>query len=140
MASIAGMATGGRRYQSASYGQPGGEVILDITARHASGRKVRFDAFPMRSSYREAKVPPCRHLAPCGCDVATEHRDARSCCLRCPFELCRYDVAGGIRAILLPERDKEIRTRRSQGVGRKALAQEFGLTERNISRILAGGG
>ena len=86
---------------------------------HANGRKVRSDALPEHMEYRDG-----------GCELAPT-------CLRCPLERCRYDEPGGRRALITGSRDVAVCRRREEGSGIDLLAAEFGLSRRNVFRILA---
>jgi hypothetical protein len=85
-------------------------------------RRVRQDALPEFTRYRDE-----------GCDLYPS-------CLTCPLPRCRYDKAGGVRAIFNLRRDREIlRLRRRQGLSVDVLARRYGVSRRTVFRILRRG-
>ena len=63
-----------------------------------------------------------------GCEVAPG-------CLACPLPRCRYDYAGGVRALQNLTRDDEIRQRLDAGETTTAVAAHFGVTRRTVFRV-----
>ena len=96
----------------------GGAAVL---RRHANGRKVRSDALPEHSDFRDT-----------GCELSTT-------CLRCPLARCRYDQPGGARRVIKGSRDVAVQAFREEGAGIDALAAQFGISRRSVFRILARG-
>ena len=85
-------------------------------------RRVRQDALPEFTRYRDE-----------GCDLYTS-------CLGCPLPRCRYDAAGGVRAIFNVGRDREILgLQRRQGLSVDMLARRYGVSRRTVFRILRRG-
>lgn len=89
----------------------------------------------------------CGHIKPCGCIQASRKLGGGSCCLRCPFEECLFDVEGvapdprqGETAIVKAEersdRDAAILTLYSWGWGPVKLAEEFNLSKRHVYNLL----
>jgi len=58
-------------------------------------------------------------------------------CLTCPLSRCRYEVPGGLRALLNEYRDQQIGELRQAGASVNSLAARFGLNRRTVSRALA---
>lgn len=83
-------------------------------------RARRSDAFPEQAEYRDD-----------GCDMAPA-------CLSCPFPRCRYDIAGGVRAMLNIARDLHIRNLKADGLTVDAIAESVGVSRRTVFRALAG--
>lgn len=82
-------------------------------------RPARCDALPEHTDYRDT-----------GCDLAPS-------CLACPLPQCRYDLPGGIAAMLRSRRDAAI----ADAVRRRHLpiddvAEMFGLSRRSVFRAL----
>ncbi|MEX2372327.1 MAG: HTH domain-containing protein [Dehalococcoidia bacterium] len=95
------------------------EVIRAARAGRA-GRNVRSDALPEQVEYRDD-----------GCDLFPS-------CLACPLPRCRYDVPGGVRAMLNQERDHQIRVmREAAGLSVDALADRFDVSRRTVFRALS---
>lgn len=65
-----------------------------------------------------------------GCEVAPT-------CLACPLPMCRYEVKGGLRAIMNLGRNAEIVERRKSGEKPDELAGDFGVSRRTVFRVLA---
>ncbi len=83
-------------------------------------RRPRADALPEHATYRDS-----------GCDLFAS-------CLSCPLPWCRYDVPGGVRAILNEIRDREIkRLRRETDLTVEQIAERFSVSRRTIFRVLA---
>uniref|UniRef100_A0A6M3LXX3 Putative transposase n=1 Tax=viral metagenome TaxID=1070528 RepID=A0A6M3LXX3_9ZZZZ len=67
-----------------------------------------------------------------GCELAPS-------CLNCPFPVCREDDGYTVRAFIKRRRDAEILELCQAGLSVGELAERFGLSERSIWRITAGG-
>lgn len=94
------------------------ELGLRRAARDA--RNVRSDALPEHLDYRDD-----------GCDLFPS-------CLSCPLPRCRYDVPGGVRAMLNQERDHQIRVlREDAGLSVDDIADRFQVSRRTVFRALA---
>ena len=86
-------------------------------------RRPREDALP------EALITQGRYRDD-GCDLFVA-------CLSCPLPQCRYDVAGGARAMLNRVRDDEIRyQRRELAVPLDEIARRFRISRRTVFRAL----
>ncbi len=86
-------------------------------------RSVRSDALPEHIEYRDD-----------GCDLFPS-------CLSCPLPRCRYDVPGGVRALLNQERDHQIRVLRDDaGLSVDEIAERFQVSRRTVFRALSTGG
>lgn len=82
-------------------------------------RQVRSDALPEYQEYRDE-----------GCDLFAS-------CLRCPLQRCRYDVPGGVRALLNRERDHQIRLLRDASpITVDQIAARFRVSRRTVFRAL----
>ena len=82
-------------------------------------RQVRSDALPEHQEYRDE-----------GCDLFAS-------CLACPLRRCRYDVPGGVRALLNRERDHQIRVMRdTSGLCVDEIAARFHVSRRTVFRAL----
>ena len=82
-------------------------------------RHVRSDALPEYQEYRDE-----------GCNLFAS-------CLACPLQRCRYDVPGGVRALLNRERDHQIRvTRDSSNLSVDEIAGRFHVSRRTVFRAL----
>lgn len=82
-------------------------------------RQVRSDALPEHQEYRDE-----------GCDLFAS-------CLTCPLARCRYDVPGGVRALLNRERDQQIRVmRETSGLCVDEIAARFRVSRRTVFRAL----
>ena len=89
-------------------------------ARDARDRQVRSDALPEHLDYRDD-----------GCDLFPS-------CLSCPLPRCRYDVPGGVRAMLNQERDHQIRVLREDvGLSVDDIADRFQVSRRTVFRALS---
>lgn len=62
-----------------------------------------------------------------GCDVHPS-------CLSCPLVRCRYEVAGGVRALRNRERDAKITRLRAQGLTGPQVAEQMGVSLRTVMR------
>lgn len=78
----------------------------------------------------EDPLPEHVHYRDRGCEVSPS-------CLACPLPVCRYEVPGGLAAILRQPRNAELLTRHRSGTGIDHLCGEFGLSRRSVFRILA---
>ena len=95
---------------------------LGVRRRDRQARQVRSDALPEHLEYRDD-----------GCDLFPS-------CLACPLARCRYDVPGGVRALLNQERDHQIRVlREDAGLSVDEIAERFQVSRRTVFRALAGG-
>ncbi len=84
--------------------------------------RPRQDALPEHVRYRDE-----------GCDVFDS-------CLRCPLPRCRYDVPGGVRALLNRERDREIRRFHNElDLSVNQIATHFRISRRTVFRVLQQG-
>ena len=82
-------------------------------------RQVRSDALPEYQEYRDE-----------GCDLFAS-------CLSCPLLRCRYDVPGGVRALLNRERDHQIRMLRDESeITVDQIAARFRVSRRTVFRAL----
>jgi len=89
------------------------------TGSMETGRQVRSDALPEHQEYRDE-----------GCDLFAS-------CLECPLQRCRYDVPGGVRALLNRERDHQIRVMRdTSGLCVDEIAARFRVSRRTVFRAL----
>ncbi|MCK9487551.1 MAG: helix-turn-helix domain-containing protein [Dehalococcoidia bacterium] len=99
---------------------------LPVVTRHGAGqraRNVRSDALPEHMDYRDD-----------GCDLFPS-------CLSCPLARCRYDVPGGVRALLNQERDHQIRVlREDAGLSVDEIAERFQVSRRTVFRALSTAG
>ena len=87
--------------------------------RHTEERQVRSDALPEHQEYRDE-----------GCDLFAS-------CLACPLQRCRYDVPGGVRALLNRERDHQIRVmREASSLCVDEIAARFRVSRRTVFRAL----
>ena len=94
-------------------------VTKAITMTGAADRHVRSDALPEHQEYRDES-----------CDLFAS-------CLACPLQRCRYDVPGGVRALLNRERDHQIRVMRdSSEMGVDEIAARFRVSRRTVFRAL----
>ena len=90
-----------------------------MTAIGGADRQVRSDALPEYQEYRDE-----------GCDLF-------AACLACPLQRCRYDVPGGVRALLNRERDHQIRVTRDSGnLSVDGIAARFHVSRRTVFRAL----
>lgn len=95
-------------------------VIQTIAAARTADRQVRSDALPEYQEYRDE-----------GCNLFAS-------CLECPLRRCRYDVPGGVRALLNRERDHQIRvTRDTSDLNVDQIAERFHVSRRTVFRALA---
>ena len=79
---------------------------------------------------REDALPEHLHYRDTGCDLFAS-------CLRCPLPRCRYDVPGGVRALLNRVRDQEIRELRCDAnVPVDEIARRFRVSRRTVFRVL----
>lgn len=85
----------------------------------AEMRDLRSDALPEEHEYRDE-----------GCDAAPS-------CLACPFVECRYDGAGGIRAIRNRTRNPEIARLLKQGLTGQEVSARMGVSLRTVWRASA---
>jgi len=93
---------------------------LGVRRREREARQVRSDALPEHLDYRDD-----------GCDLFPS-------CLSCPLPRCRYDVPGGVRAMLNQERDHQIRVLREDvGLSVDDIAERFQVSRRTVFRALA---
>ena len=93
-------------------------AAIGVTDRGAD-RQVRSDALPEHQDYRDE-----------GCDLFAS-------CLACPLQRCRYDVPGGVRALLNRERDHQIRVMRdTSGLCVDEIAARFRVSRRTVFRAL----
>ena len=77
------------------------------------------DALPEHQEYRDE-----------GCDLFAS-------CLACPLQRCRYDVPGGVRALLNRERDHQIRVmRETSSLCVDEIAARFRVSRRTVFRAL----
>jgi hypothetical protein len=97
------------------------ELGVRRLAREArESRQVRSDALPEHLDYRDD-----------GCDMFPS-------CLSCPLPRCRYDVPGGVRAMLNQERDHQIRVlREDAGLSVDDIAGRFQVSRRTVFRALS---
>jgi len=96
------------------------ELGVRRLARDARDRQVRSDALPEHLDYRDD-----------GCDLFPS-------CLSCPLPRCRYDVPGGVRAMLNQERDHQIRVLREDvGLSVDDIADRFQVSRRTVFRALS---
>jgi hypothetical protein len=94
------------------------ELGVRRLAREA--RQIRSDALPEHLDYRDD-----------GCDLFPS-------CLSCPLPRCRYDVPGGVRAMLNQERDHQIRVLREDvGLSVDDIADRFQVSRRTVFRALS---
>jgi len=77
------------------------------------------DLLPEHIQYRDS-----------GCEVSPS-------CLACPLPVCRYEVRGGLAAILREPRDAQVWAAHRAGAGVDRLCRQFGLSRRTVFRILA---
>ena len=95
------------------------ERVRGVDRADAAGRQVRSDALPEHQEYRDE-----------GCDLFAS-------CLACPLRRCRYDVPGGVRALLNRERDHQIRVMRdTSGLCADEIAARFHVSRRTVFRAL----
>jgi hypothetical protein len=77
------------------------------------------DLLPEHIQYRDS-----------GCEVSPS-------CLACPLPVCRYEVRGGLAAILREPRDAQVWAAYQAGADVERLCRQFGLSRRTVFRILA---
>ena len=82
------------------------------------GMSQRRDAFPEHTSYEDT-----------GCDLAPS-------CLRCPFELCRYDMPGGVAMYWRAGRAQRARELRDGGFTVGEVAETLGVSKRTVHRLM----
>lgn len=96
---------------------------LGVRRREREARRnshARSDALPEHLDYRDD-----------GCDIFPS-------CLACPLPRCRYDVPGGVRAMLNQERDHQIRVLKEDlGLTVDEIAERFQVSRRTVFRALA---
>lgn len=96
---------------------------LGVRRRERAERQVRSDALPEHLDYRDD-----------GCDLFPS-------CLSCPLPRCRYDVPGGVRALLNRERDHQMRVlKEDTGLTVDEIAERFQVSRRTVFRALATAG
>ena len=66
-----------------------------------------------------------------GCEVAPH-------CLQCPLARCKYDVAGGARALAYQGRQEEVVRWQATGMAVPIIAEQLHLSQRSVFRILQG--
>lgn len=64
-----------------------------------------------------------------GCSVAPR-------CLECPLVRCRYDVPGGLAALLREPRNREVVEWRQRGEEVPVIAAHFHLSRRQVFRLV----
>lgn len=74
-------------------------------------------------------LPESIHYRDEGCSVAPR-------CLDCPLPKCRFDVAGGVRAIRNAARDPMIIAASAGGASVDAISTQFGVSRRVVFRVL----
>ena len=96
---------------------------MTMTTSHSQTRipgQPRADALPEHQDYRDE-----------GCDLFPS-------CLACPLVRCRYDVPGGVRALLNDERNRRIRVARDdEGLSVDEIARTFRVSRRTVFRVLS---
>ncbi len=80
-------------------------------------RVLRIDAYPEGMTFVD---PGCPEVAP--------H------CTECWLPVCRYEVKGGLRALLNRQRDEVIREARAGGGKVAEIAKIMGISERTVCR------
>jgi hypothetical protein len=75
------------------------------------------------------RVPELTHYRDEGCRVWPS-------CLNCPLPRCIYDQPGGQRRQRTAARDEELRRQAAAGTPPPALAERYGLSQRQVRRIL----
>ena len=80
-------------------------------------RILRLDAYPEGMTFID---PGCKEVAP--------H------CVECWLPVCRYEVKGGLRALLNRQRDEWIREARAGGGKVAEIAQIMHISERTVCR------
>jgi len=94
--------------------------IIAARTKYTRERGTRSDALPEHIDYRDD-----------GCDLFPS-------CLSCPLTRCRYDVPGGVRALLNQERDHQIRVMREEaGLSVDEIADLFEVSRRTVFRALS---
>ena len=78
-------------------------------------------------------VVSCGHNLGCGCQGVS------NCCFTCPLEHCRFEVVGGLKAVLNIDRNREIVQLYSQGKSITNLSKQFNLSRKSIRRIAYNG-
>jgi hypothetical protein len=91
------------------------------TRRRRTKPDLLEDLLPEHIQYRDS-----------GCEVSPS-------CLACPLPVCRYEVRGGLAAILRQPRDAQVLAAHRAGAGVDRLCRQFGLSRRTVFRILATG-
>lgn len=79
---------------------------------------------------RDALPEYANYYRDSGCDL-------HDSCLTCPFERCRYDVAGGRRHMDGEPHRARILELRSQGMTVEAVGRAAGVSRRTVFRVLA---
>lgn len=96
------------------------EMPVIARGRDRQLSRYRSDALPEHMEYRDD-----------GCDLYPS-------CLSCPLSRCRYDVPGGVRALLNKERDHQIRVMREDaGMSVDEIADRFQVSRRTVFRALS---
>jgi len=78
----------------------------------------------------EDPLPEHAQYQDSGCEVSPS-------CLRCPLEVCRYELPGGLASVQRRPRNSEVVALHRSGVSVERLSEQFGLSRRSIFRILA---
>jgi hypothetical protein len=100
--------------------RPRRDSVSAVDEVRSDGRRVNGNALPEHAHYEDT-----------GCEVAPA-------CLSCPLPRCKYDEPGpgGFRAALKRLRAAEMERRRRRGETAVTLARTYGMTKRNVFRIL----
>ncbi|MQA00310.1 MAG: helix-turn-helix domain-containing protein [Dehalococcoidia bacterium] len=93
---------------------------MTIEVRSRAPGQPRADALPEYQEYRDE-----------GCDLFPS-------CLACPLVRCRYDVPGGVRALLNDDRNRRMRlARHEDGLSVDDIARTFRVSRRTVFRVLS---
>lgn len=87
--------------------------------RHANGRRVRADALPEFTAYRDT-----------GCRLY-------SACLSCPLPACLQELHGPDRALRLVARNLRIAEDRRHGAAISSLVAKYTVSRRTVHRALS---
>lgn len=84
---------------------------------------------------RSSRRAPCNHLPPCGCEIASKHLEGVSCCLRCPFESCVFDIDHYERKTLTSLKVETVAFLFDEGISIQYIADRMGMSKRNTYKL-----
>ena len=104
---------------------------------HAHGRHRAHAAHRSHRARRRRGSAGAERRAPGAPGISRRGCDLFASCLACPLRRCRYDVPGGVRALLNRERDHQIRVMRDTGgLCVDDIAARFRVSRRTVFRAL----